>query len=402
ERRVPHAVLALLALASATAFSTARFFDVGTPWWLAVQAALVVAAAAWSWWWTIRRPRPRQTGTTTAIHFTGRTIAAFALTWINPFFGIYAWAGYLDLGRLERPWQRRVGMVAIAVTLAGSQSGGLPPDGPLGWMLLGALLVVNLGLALVVERLQAEMGRRAEEQAAMIAELGRVNRHLERTAQENAELHGTVVEQARRAGVLDERQRLAREIHDTIAQSLAGALAQLQAAQSGGAANPRVDRATDLVRSALAEARRSVLDLSPAPLSSTGLAEAVVALVDDWREDHSPTARVIVTGDVRALHPEVEATVLRVAQEALANVGKHADAERVGLTLTYDADQIALDVRDDGAGFDPAVEAGATSFGLRGMRQRATRLNGALNVETRPGSGTAISLHLPALPQEAA
>lgn len=236
----------------------------------------------------------------------------------------------------------------------------------------------------------------------MIEQLERLNEDLERTARANAELQNTVVKQAREAGILDERQRLAREIHDTIAQNLAGALAQLQAAQSSGEATARVERAIKLVRGALGEARRSVLDLSPEPLSSTGLAEAVTTLVDDWGRDHSPQAHVIVTGNVRALHPEVEATILRVAQEALANVGKHANAERVGLTLTYDTDQIALDVRDDGSGFDPAGGVSTTSFGLRGMRQRAARLNGILNVETCLGSGTAISLHLPALPKEAA
>ncbi|WP_185975697.1 sensor histidine kinase [Tessaracoccus rhinocerotis] len=392
----------LLGLASLIASATASLFGVHTPTWLIVQAVLVLAVGSWSWWWTIAHPHWRRDPDRMAIHFAGRSIVAFILTWINPFFGIYAWVGYLDLGELKHPARRRLGMFAVAVTLAGSQSGGFPIAGVLQGAIFLVLLAVNIGLVLLLDHLQAQIRRRTEEQVAMIEQLGRLNEDLESAARENAELHKTVVEQAREAGILDERQRLAREIHDTIAQSLAGALAQLQAVQSSGEPNARVERATALVRSALGDARRSVLDLSPEPLSSTGLAEAVMTLVEEWRGDHSPQARVIVTGNVRALHPEVEATVLRVAQEALANVGKHADADRVGVTLTYDTDQVVLDVRDDGSGFDPAGDVGSTSFGLRGMRQRADRLNGILNLETCPGSGTAISLHLPALPKEAA
>lgn len=402
ERRMPHAVLMMLGLASVIAFATAGLFDVQTPAWLAVQTVLVLVAGCWSWWWTILHPDWRHDPDKMAIHFAGRTVVAFILVWINPFYGIFAWVGYLDLGEIRHPLHRVFGMFAVAATLAGSQSGGFPLAGVVQWAIFMVLLAVNVGLFLLLEHLQAQLGRRADEQVAMIEELARLNEDLERTARENAELYNTVVEQAREAGILDERQRLSREIHDTIAQSLAGALAQLQAAGSSGEPNARVERATGLVRSALGEARRSVLDLSPEPLSSTGLAEAVTTLVEEWRSDHSTPARVIVTGNVRALHPEVEATVLRVAQEALANVGKHADAQRVGLTLTYDTGQIALDVRDDGVGFDPADGVGATSFGLRGMHQRAARLNGILNVETCPGGGTAISLHLPALPKEPA
>ena len=104
----------------------------------------------------------------------------------------------------------------------------------------------------------------------------------------------------------------------------------------------------------------------------------------------------------RTLHPEVEATLLRITQESLSNVGKHADATRVGVTLTYDDDEVILDVRDDGVGFDPTAPERPTSFGLRGMRQRADRLAGALDVETAPGAGTAVCVRLPALERSAA
>src|SRR5690606_667691 len=305
------------------------------------------------------------------IHFLGRTVIAFALTWINPFCGIYAWVGYLDLGELRHPWVRRVGIAALAVTLAGSQSGGFPPTGAIRWLLFAVLLVINVGLAVLLGRLQRLATRRTEEQRAMIAELGRVNADLERSARENAALHDTVIAQARRAGVQDERQRLAREIHDTIAQSLAATLVQLQAAQHDPDPRARMARTADLVRDTLGEARRSVMDLSPGPLTSTGLADVVTDLGRDWAQERSVRTEVTVVVEVRPLHPEIEATVLRIAQEALCNVGKHADATRVGITLTYDEEQIALDVRDDGIGFDPKAVVDGASFGLRGMRQRA-------------------------------
>lgn len=402
ERWVPTVPLVMLVLASAVAAPTAVLFGVDTPGWLFAQVCLVLASAAWTWWWLLQRRHRAPGPSSQDIHFLGRMTLAFLLTWINPFFGIYAWVGYLELADLRNRWVRRIGTIGVALTLAGSQSGGFPLTGGIQWLVFAVLVMVNIGLAVLLGHLQLRGARREEEQKSMIAELSRVNADLQSAARENAALHGTVVAQARRAGVQDERQRLAREIHDTLAQSLAAILAQLQAAQHDPEPGARLSRATDLTRTALGEARRSVMDLAPGPLTSTSLVDAVTALVEDWSLDRPVHADVIIVGEARPLHAEVEATVLRIAQEALSNVGKHADASRVGVTVTYDDDQIALDVRDDGNGFDPATSVTDSSFGLRGMRQRAARLAGTLSVETAAGQGTAISLHLPALSREAA
>ncbi|WP_420114644.1 sensor histidine kinase, partial [Pseudactinotalea sp.] len=249
------------------------------------------------------------------------------------------------------------------------------------------------------------MERSNAARAAAISELESLNADLEQALSENARLQETVVAQAHEAGTQQERQRLAREIHDTIAQSLAGVLAQLQAAQEQhdpDAVRSRVDRAADLAREALADARRSVMNLAPAPLSGGTLPDAVSALVSAWGAQHEVRAEAIIAGEPRPLHPEVEATALRIAQEALSNVGKHAGASRVGITLTYDDEELILDVRDDGVGFDPAHAAPPASFGLRGMRQRTDRLAGALEIEAAPGAGTAVSVRLPALARSAA
>jgi signal transduction histidine kinase len=239
------------------------------------------------------------------------------------------------------------------------------------------------------------LGLRTEERNA---ELERLNADLEAALVENDALHERLVAQAREAGVQEERARLAREIHDTLAQSLAGIVTQLEASVGG----ERQERALALARHALAEARRSMLDLSPADLDGTSLPEALSGIVAAWGDEHDVRAEVRVVGDSVPLHPEVEATVLRIAQESLTNVAKHAGADRVGVTLSYDGDEVVLDVRDDGTGFDVTAPTRSSSFGLRGMRQRAARLAGELTLESDAGRGTAVSLRLPALAREAA
>lgn len=402
QRWMPRLPFVLLTLAAAVAAATAPVFGRDSAGWLLAQGALVLATAAWSWWWTVRDPRLRADRRGMAVHFVGRTVLAFVLTWINPFFALFAWIGFLDHAEIFRGWARWAAMLAVAATVAGSQSGGLPPTSPGQVLAFLILVAVNGGLASFFGSLQRELDRRSQDQARTIAELERVNTDLERALAENAELHEAVVAQARVAGVQEERQRLAREIHDTIAQTLAATLAQLQAAQTEPDPGPRLARATALAREALTGARRSVLDLVPEPLAGTGLAEAVDAVVSAWDGEQTAGATVTVTGEVRPLHPEVESTVLRVVQEALANVAKHARATRVGVTLAYDEDDVILDVRDDGTGFDPDHVPAPGSFGLRGMRQRAERLAGELHVESSRGGGTAVSLRLPALGTETA
>lgn len=402
ERWFPYVPFVVLLGSAAIAAVTAPIFGLGSPTWLLVQGILVLVTAAWSWWWTIRRPEWRADRDRMRIHVLGRTLLALMLTWINPFFALFAWVGFVDVPEVFGGWQRRLMLLLVSATLAGSQSGGLPPDDLAQAFVFGVLIVVNVGLVSFFSRIAAETLRISEEQAAMIVELERVNADLERAMAQNAHLHETVVAQARAAGVQEERQRLAREIHDTIAQTLAATLAQLQAAEAEPDPRPRLVRVTALTREALSDARRSVMDLAPAPLADCGLSEALTALVSSWDRQHPVDTSLTVTGEARSLHPEVEATVLRIAQEALSNVARHAGATRVGITLNYGDTELLLDVRDDGSGFDLSRRTQPTSFGLRGMRQRAERLTGALEVETRPGSGTALSLRLPALDREAA
>ncbi|WP_157570976.1 sensor histidine kinase [Nocardioides insulae] len=401
-RLFAHIPYVVLAVATLVALLTGPYTGATSPAWrlIAQLVVLAVTFACLAWGtWIHRHGASRAQG---VAFYLGRTALALLLTLLNPLFCIFAWIGFIDAEDHFRGRAVWGALGATSVILALGQSGGVP-FGSVGHVALFVILVgVNFGLSATMSRWAVHIAETSDRRGEMIAELERLNTELEQAAAENAALQETVVAQARAAGVQEERQRLAREIHDGIAQSLAAALAQLQAAQDEPDSGRRIARATELTRDALTEARRSMLDLSPAPLTGSGLAEAITGLVGSWDAEQPARAEVVVTGVVRPLHPEVEATVLRVTQEALSNVAKHAAADRVGVTLSYDDESVIVDVRDDGVGFDPDQQAPPASFGLRGMRQRAERLAGALDVEAEPGGGTAVSLRLPALDRGAA
>jgi len=309
--------------------------------------------------------------------------------------------GYLfALEHLHGRW-RFAGIVATAGQVATCQLGGLPPVEPVFLTVWLAVVAVNATLVggfsyygMLTDEQNASRGR-------TIDELNEVNAKLAAAMAENAELHAQLLARAREAGKLDERQRLAGEIHDTIAQGLTGIVAQLQAAGQAGDRPADRDRhlanAAELARQSLTEARRSVQALRPEQLESARLPEALADVAASWSEVNGVPATVITTGTARQLHPEVEVALLRTGQEALANVAKHAAAGRVGVTLSYMEDVVTLDVRDDGVGFVPA-EVNGDGFGLAGMRQRVQRVAGSLAVESAPGEGTAVSATVPAIP----
>ncbi|MFE6508880.1 sensor histidine kinase [Nocardioides sp. NPDC057767] len=388
ERNLKALPFVLLALA--TVISVATFSEMG-PRSVGMRVTfgvLVAVTAVWIWRWMYVDDRPHPVG------YVGRALLAGALTVIHPLFCIFAWIGFLDAFESFRGRWRWVAMAATSLIMATGQTGGPPPyDSPWQSAALPALFVVNFGLATLMARYSMHLDAVSQARADTIV-------RLEHALAENARLQEQLVAQSRQTGVRDERERLAREIHDTIAQSLAGVVAQLQAAQGSADAEDvrrRVTRATEMARAALVEARRSVQDLTPAELAGAGLADALAGLVAGWRDDHGVEASFVVVGDATALHPEVEATLLRIAQEALANVAKHASASRVGVTLTFDGSEVILDVRDDGAGFDPDAPRRPSAFGLGVMRDRARRLTGTFTLESAPGSGTAVSASIPAL-----
>ncbi|MFF0744067.1 sensor histidine kinase [Streptomyces sp. NPDC004111] len=389
---------ALLALATVIAAFTVDELEMSPGEVYAVPPLLVTALALhlWAGWAGVWSGTvDPDTGVVThnfacVAYYVVRTFLAFALTCLNPFYSIYAVIGYFDAGHLLPGRWCRVGLLVTAVTMALSQSGG-------AWGLFVALFFLHAALTMVFEHL----GRKAEAdrlaKAATILALEDANARLEKALSENAGLHEQLLVQAREAGVTAERTRLAAEIHDTIAQALTGIVTQLQAATDSpdpAATAAHIDRATSLARTGLSEARRSVRDLSPAALEHDDLPEALAKTVTEWARSTATRAEFTVTGAVAPLHDEIQATLLRIAQEALTNTAKHARASRVGVTLSYMGDEITLDVRDDGRGFDPGAESGL-GFGLTGMRARAERLAGTVDTESEPGFGTAISARVP-------
>ncbi|MEU0914462.1 sensor histidine kinase [Streptomyces althioticus] len=390
----------LLLMSSLMAWVIADALGMGAGELLACGALVVTAVAAELWWGRGARTPPAGPSPAGVRQYAVRWALGFALTWLNPLFAFYAVLGYFSTDLLPRRL-RRAGLFATAVTVAGSQAGGLPPDGRTGWAVFGGLLAANSLLVFLFGHFANLEEDRARTQAAAIAELERTNTALQQALDENAALHSQLLVQAREAGVADERRRLAAEIHDTLAQGLTGIIAQLQVAASTpdpDAGRDRLDRALALARESLGEARRSVHNLSPVALADGGLTGALGRAVTEWGERTEVKAEFTVTGTAEPLHDEMAATLLRIAQEALANTARHAGASRVGVTLSYMGDEVTLDIRDDGRGFDPlAVPAHTSSggFGLDGMRARAERVAGSLTVESEPGGGTAVSARVP-------
>ncbi|WP_411152127.1 sensor histidine kinase [Streptomyces sp. A30] len=218
------------------------------------------------------------------------------------------------------------------------------------------------------------------------------------------ELTATQAERAaaeRQAGTLAERQRLAREVHDTLTQGFASISMLLDAARDDlppdSRAARRVEQAMRTARDNLAESRRLVQALRPASLDRTHLAEAVRELTTRLTEETGIEAYTVVTGKPMALPPSSEGELLRVVQEALTNARRHAHAVSVSVTLSYLGDLLAIDIQDDGTGFAPAARH--AGIGLTTMRERIAALDGTFAVESGAGEGTTVAVTVP-LPTE--
>ena len=216
---------------------------------------------------------------------------------------------------------------------------------------------------------------------------------------ENARLF----EETRDLAVLEERNRMAREIHDTMAQGFTGIVLQLEAAEQAyeeepAALSAHLDRAKRLARECLQEARRSVWNLLPRALEERPLGEALEEEVARWRRDGEEEAHFTLSGVRRELEADIQAALLRICQESLTNIRKHAGASTVTVSLEYLTDSVTLEVRDDGVGFDVNAEGpdrAQGGFGLLGMEQRARLIRANLNVRTQQGQGTTISVEVP-------
>ncbi|SDL70352.1 sensor histidine kinase [Microbacterium azadirachtae] len=325
---------------------------------------LALCAAYGLWVLTMRTlPFPwRDQPAAVAVFLTGAIVLNLVLVLREGTFGFLAIATFSFAYSLASwPWELLpVAGTAVVAGLAQSSGFGADPAGAAGTVAVILLnTVVMCGLSFGLHR-----------------------------AEQN--LHRTAVQ--------DERTRLAREIHDTLAQGFTGIITQLQAAEQAPDEPTRrrhADAALSLAREGLAEARRSVQALRPTVLEQTSLADALGGVARSWSSRTGIASTVTVSGTARPLPTETEVALLRTAQEALANVERHAAARRVAVVLRLGEDRVRLEVRDDGRGFDAVdrvqrASAEAGGYGLIAMRERLESAAGSLEVVSRPGRGTVV------------
>jgi len=253
-----------------------------------------------------------------------------------------------------------------------------------GWIAATGVALANLVLSGLLGLWVSGIVTESEQRADLIEELRRTRDELS--------------EVSREAGVLAERERLAAEIHDTLAQGFTSVLMLLQAAEADMDRDPDAVRrhlvlAQRTARDNLAEARSLVAALAPPGLAG-GLPAALRRLVDQFGHELQMLSTVDVAGPVRSLPANCEVVLLRAAQEALANVRKHAAARTVAVTLTFGRSSTELSVSDDGCGFDPS--AAPAGYGLSGMRARLRQVGGRLTVHSGPGEGATVTVVVPA------
>ncbi len=343
-----------------------------------MRLSLAAALGVWYWIWLVARPRTPRRDVVYLVGAVGLWAPLIALdpVFVALGFGVLAPFCLHDL---------RHGAAVVLVVAAGwiwelSQQRGVVP-----WPAVAAVCVFAAGTLLSVGYMGTIVRQSRERQ-----------RLIEQLQATQAELAAA----EREAGTLAERQRLARDLHDTLTQGFASVVLLLEAAQESLATGRPVDRhVAQALRSArdnLAESRRVVWALRPRPLAEQPLPPALEELTGRLAEETGLQAETVVTGTARPLPAQVEEALLRIGQEALANVRKHAAASQVTLTLSYLDDAATLDVHDDGVGFDQAAAEDVTGgLGLRAMRERAATLGGSLVVESAPGEGTTIAVELP-------
>jgi signal transduction histidine kinase len=333
----------------------------------------------------------------------------FGLLWLGLVTALWAFllAGSADFAWLAFPifflhlhlLPRRPALLTIAlmtVAVIASQwavsGASVPHAAAVVGPVLGAIFSVITGLA------YAALYREAENQRRAADELRRTREELARSQHE--------------AGTLAERARLAREIHDTLAQGLSSIVLLGRAAEQSLAdgdaatASGRLALVQQTAADNLAEARSFVRGLSSPQLEGTTLVEALRRLCDTTEAAAAASGsalrcRLEVDGEPQELTQPVRVTLLRAAQASLANVREHARASTAVVSVAFLGSEVTMDVYDDGTGFDASAPAGAAAaadgsgYGLRSLRERVTALNGSLAVESAPGEGTVVAIRLP-------
>jgi PAS domain S-box-containing protein len=290
-----------------------------------------------------------------------------------------------DLHQAEAVLTRADGEVRRVLVSVGPLSNGSP--GPVGRVLSLTDITAHKQAEEALRAMHDELEARVQERTAELA-------HAYEAVQREV-LERERVEARERGVVVEERTRIAHEIHDTLAQGFTGIVIQLEAAEDALADAPDVARAhllraRALARESLAEARRSVWALRPLALETDGLAQALLHLVNRLAQESRTQIEFSLQGVPRSSGLEVEHHLLRIGQEALTNALRHAQAHRIRVTLTCHPEQVELSIEDDGRGLGPAGPPARRGFGLRTMQERAQRIGGQLTIASEPGQGTRV------------
>ncbi|MCZ6663333.1 MAG: sensor histidine kinase, partial [Actinobacteria bacterium] len=346
-----------------------------------IIAVLAAASAVWyGYFGDVRKLWARSSGWAAVFLMVEATLW-LSLIFLNPIFILSGFGMMAHVCRRSLGWS-----YAVAVIFGGGMVlQEITERGPIDWYVLVNASFIAVFIVLI-SRLIFDISRRSEEQQRLIAE-------LEETRTELAAAE-------REAGMLAERHRLARDIHDTLAQGFTSIVMLMEAAEAELAADPGksriyIDQARSTARESLTEARGLIWALRSERLIGDSLVEALRSVVSQLSEETSTRAELVVTGEPRQLPPATEECLLRVTQEALANIRKHADASRVTVTISFLDDDVALDVRDDGVGFEPAILV-STGDGLTGgmglhlMLERVEQIGGTRAIESNTGEGTSV------------
>lgn len=317
-----------------------------------------------------------------AVWIADMAISPVAIYWVFVLFFVYL--------RAFNDWRGLAWVVVgLAVAIGFQVPAGLTLGGVMG-PTLSAVVVVAINYAFTT------ISKVSKERLLLIDELLATREQLAASERET--------------GRSQERERLAHEIHDTVAQNLSSIQMLLHAAEADlkglslddASLHPplrRMEAARRAASNNLAETRAMIAALTPAGLREASLAEALGRIAAEFAAASDMAIEVETHGDVSDLPMRVEAGLLRIAQGAVSNAVQHSGASRVRVTLTYEPDAVRLDVVDNGVGFDVAAQAGRPAglghLGLDAMRSRAAELGGALEIESAPGGPTALSVAVP-------
>ena len=315
--------------------------------------------------------------------FKSKTESAIAaVSPLSPVNAIYPWPEILRTGRPcviedirqgeDFPWRQRLLALGVVTVLV------VP-------MMIAGKMEGVIGVRFVRKRVfreeEQELAQVLANQAMLAFQLARLS------------------SQSRKAAIVEERNRVARDIHDTLAQGFTGVIAHLEAASGAAArkktakASHHLEQAGELAREGLREARRSVQALRPLALEEKPLAAALRDLIERMTAGTPMKAELTVQGTPTGLPQEWESNLLHIGQESLTNAIRHSQASKLNALLIFETGEIRLEVRDNGRGFDPAKTNG--TFGVQGIRERVNGMGGKFTIQSAEGRGTLISIMLP-------